>query len=38
MNDATTVSACVDETDRLISSEKVDGTAELVRPGLHRAH
>lgn len=33
MNDATTVSAGVDETDRLISSEKVDGTAVYDRRG-----
>jgi PRC-barrel domain len=33
MNDATTVTAGVDETDRLISSEKVDGTAVYDRRG-----
>jgi hypothetical protein len=33
MNDATTVTAGVDETDRLISSEKADGTAVYDRRG-----
>jgi sporulation protein YlmC with PRC-barrel domain len=33
MNDATTVISGVDETDRLISSEKVDGTAVYDRRG-----